>query len=121
MGEATEGYVKWLDIPGNREAAKARAAACVANFTEAPGLAALYGMTLKRHTAEHYQLIRSKPTKIIWNLYPRSGKPTPRIYTDSRCRDSYLSLRGKDWTLFDVVKEAVRLTIEQNQPKAAAK
>lgn len=43
-------------IPGNREAAQARAAAWVNCFREASMLAAANGMRLTRHSDQHYQL-----------------------------------------------------------------
>ena len=99
---------------------QARAAKCVANFREAADLATAHGMTLKRHTAEHYQLVRHKPEKAIWNLYPRSSKASPRVWTESRFKGTNLKLQGKKWTLLDAVKAAVELTAGQAKPKAAA-
>lgn len=112
MGEATECFFKWIDIEGNREAAQARVAECVATFREASTLAAQHGMRLTQRSPEHYQLRRYKPQG-LWNLYPRSAKPSPRIVTDKRFIDrTHLQLGGVAWTLLDVVNEAIRVTEE---------
>lgn len=113
MGEYTDLFV----CPADPEETRARAAACIASFEEAAGMAALFGLRLVCHSSEHYQLIRDEP-KAIWNLYPRSGQRKPRIYSDPKHRGGFLKLDGDDWTLLDVVKAAVGLTQEQAKKEA---
>jgi hypothetical protein len=111
-------FINPMHFPGAREAAQERVAKCIATFDEAAALASQHGMRLKRHTPGHYRLIREKP-RGIWNLYPRSGKRTPRIVGDPLHRGGFLALDHVDWTLLEVVQAAVALT--QAQAKAVAK
>jgi hypothetical protein len=113
-------YANLMINPEIRAEARARAAACVATFDEAAALASVNGMRLLRHTDEHFRLIREKP-RGIWNLYPRSGKRSPRIVGDPLHRGGFLALDHVDWTLLDVVQAAVALTQETAKTKAVAK
>lgn len=100
----------------DRKKARARAAACVANYHEAAQLAMENGMRLVSNGEQHYRLIREKP-RGIWHLYPRRGRDSPRIIGDDLHRGGILRLKVKDWTLLDVVKAAVELSVKEGYPR----
>lgn len=87
-----------------------RAQECEATFSEAKALAVQHGFTMSNPMVAVYQL-RHAGRKWIYNLYPKPGKPAPRIFQDPNRRGPFLNV-PRCWTLLDVVKAAI-VALEQ--------
>lgn len=80
-----------------REEANARRQQAMTDFDAARDLAESKGLTLKKFTAQHYQLSNGK---WIQNIHPGNR----RLYWDRKYRKPPFLDLPPDWTLLDVVR-----------------